>query len=281
MRRDYRLILMAVAWGWAETVFAQLQVVPGPEAQRVFAGDGRTISVVFRNAEDKAVEADVRMRLYQVSSATVIPLGEMGWKRLQVLAGQTVLESARLDFPVVKAETRFLVQWLDGTNRVMGRTEVLVYPTNLLQELEPLAGGRPIGLFDPQDQLKPLLSQLGLEVEDLEEAGVSTFPGKLAILGPFGSRVQMAGDLADRVAALARKGCAVVWIQPSRERDRKLTPTFYAVPLGGGMVVVAQAQMVAGLADDPQAQLDLIRLAEYAVRRELPRLPDQTPLTRD
>ena len=89
----------------------------------------------------------------------------------------------------------------------------------------------------------------------------------------------MAGDLADRVAALARKGCAVVWIQAPRERGRKLYPTFYVVPLGAGMVVVAQAQMVLGLADDPAAQLDLIRLAEYAVHRELPHLPNPALLT--
>jgi hypothetical protein len=262
---------------WAGTACAQLQLLPDKESQRVFAGEARAVRAQFRNADDNMFEADLRTRLLQVSSATAIPLGETAWKKLRVLPGQTVVESAMLNFPRVKAETRFLVQWFESTNRIIGKTEVLVYPTNLLNDLKPLAGEKPVGVLDPQNQLKPLLKKLDLEFADLEDTGLASFTGKLAIVGPFKSRELTPDDLAERIATFARKGGAVVWIQPPpSERERKLAATFYTVPLGDGAVVVAQAKLISGLADDPSAQLNLIHLTEYAVRHEPPRLPEPT-----
>lgn len=277
MKRLNTLILLVVAWGWAETAAAQLQLAPEQHPQRVFAGDGRNISVIFHSIDDKVVEAGLHTRLLQVSSATAIPLDETAWKTLRVLPGQRIIESATLNFPQVKAETRFLVQWLESTNKIIGKTEVLVYPTNLLMDLKPLAGEKPVGLLDPQNQLKPLLKKLDLEFEDLENTGLGSFSGKLTIVGPFNSRKQMPEGLAERIAAFARKGGAVVWIQPPPVHERKLTPTFYTVPHGDGAVVVAQARLVSVLADNPTAQLNLVNLAEYAVRHEPTRLPEQTP----
>ena len=78
---------------------AQLQALPDKERQRVFAGEGRRITVLFHNPSDSPVDADLRTRLYQASSATAMPLGEAPWKKLEVLPGQTVLESATLTLP--------------------------------------------------------------------------------------------------------------------------------------------------------------------------------------
>ena len=63
----------------------------------------------------------------------------------------------------MKAETKFLVQWLEDSNSVIGRTEVLVYPTNLLHELKLLVDESEdnLGVLDPQNQLKPALKQFG------------------------------------------------------------------------------------------------------------------------
>lgn len=268
------------AWAVAFAACAELSVVPAPEPQSVLGGDIRKIAIRLCNAGNQPVAAELRSRLLQASSATAVRLGEAPWKEIQVLPGQTIVESAQVSFPAVKAETRFLVQWLENTNRVLGTTEVLVYPTKLLNELKPLAGDDDgaLGVFDPQNQLKPLLKNAKVDFVDLEDIGLESFRGKLAIVGPFKSREQMADDLADRISTFARKGGAVVWFRPpSTPRDRKLSPTFYTVPLGDGAVVVAQGQLVSGLADNPSAQLNLIQLAEYAVRHEPPRLPNRTP----
>jgi len=277
------LLIAFVLWPLAG--HAELELVPDKESQepqRVFAGEGRRITVLFHNPGGNPANADLRTRLYQASSATVMLLGEAPWKKLEVLPGQTVVESVTMTFPVVKADTRFLVEWVEGTNRVAGTTEVLVYPPDLLKELKPLAGEEPLGAFDPQNRFKPLLKGARVEFQDLEDAGLQDYHGKLAVVGPFQTQAQMRESLANRsVKALAEKGVAVVWIQPPPElKPRGVEspkPSFYTVTEGKGAVVVVQAKLVAGLADDPQAQLNLIQFARLARYPEPLRLPHLTP----
>ncbi len=224
--------------------------------------------------------------MLQNSSATAIRLGEVAWKRLQVLPGQTVLETAQLDFPLVKAETKFLVQWLEGTNRVLGKTEVLVYPTNLLAQLKPLADGEALGVFDQQNQLKPLLKSLNIEFVNLENSGVENFSGRLAIVGPFQSIAQVREGLLNQIQALAKKGAAIVWLQPPPEplpqpspiqRERKkLQPSFYSVSESTNTVIVVQPDLVADLPDNPQSQLNLIYLCKLALQPETFHFPNLT-----
>jgi len=252
-----------------------LEVVPDREPQAVFSGNVRKIAVVWRNSGDRPVSAELRMRLVQTTSATAVRVSEAPWKRLQVLPGQTITESAALDFPDVKAETRFLVRWLEGTNKVFGSTEVLVYPPDLLKELKSMAGEEEgaLGLFDPQNQIKPLAKSAKVNFIDLEEAGVESFRGKLAIVGPFAAKAQMREGLAEQIQTIARKGVAVVWVQPPPEKRDKLQPSFYTVPENGGAVVVVQAGMVSNLPEGPQSQLNLIHFCELALHPEPISLP--------
>ena len=263
---------------WTPVAPAQMQVLPGNAPQCVFSGKEASIAVLLRNPGPSQVEADLRFRLYQTSSATAVAVGEAPWKKLTVLPGQNVLESAAVTLPAVKAETRFLIQWLDGTNKVIGVTDVLGYPPDLLKDFKPLIGEDPLGVLDPLNQLKPLLKAAAIECQDLEDTGLENYPGKLAIIGPFESRAQMREDLAKRIKTLAQKGAALVWIQPPPENKRQeLKPSFYAVPEGKGAVVVVQADQVANLAEKPQAQLNLIQLARLALHPEPPQLPHLTP----
>lgn len=306
------LILCMLVGAIAGTARGELQVVPASEPTRIFAGAARSFPVVWQNTGDTTVTTEVRMRLLQASSATTTTLGEWTWKKLQILPGQTITERATLDFPEVKAETRFLVKWLEGTNRAnlppheprgsgresapsnppasesrltsaatignFGITEVLVYPTNLLAELKSLAGeDQPVGVFDPANTLKPMLKAAGVESEDLQDSGVADFRGKLALLGPFNSREQMPGDLGERIEKLARKGAGVVWLQPPPAPRAKLQPSFRTVPVGEGAVLVVQPSLVTNLADNPQAQLNLLHCCHLALKPEPPRLPNPNP----
>ena len=267
--------LLATACLWPGLARAQLELLPGREPQEVFAGDARPVRVTFHNPAGTALDIKLRTQLYQAGSAIVIPLGApRPWKELQFLPGQTVLESMALDFPDVKAETKFLVQWLADSNRVIGATEVLVYPTNLLAELKPLTDGRSPGVFDPQNQLKPLLKNLKLDFVDLADCGLGNFSGRLAVIGPFQSRAQMREGLADQIKALAKRNVAVVWLQPPPEKRDKLSPSFYSVLENTNAVVVVQADLVSDLAENPRAQLDLVYFCKLALHPEPFDLPD-------
>jgi hypothetical protein len=272
-----KILVLLLAALPATVACAQLKALPDKEPQRVFAGEGRTINVLLHNPGADPVEADLRTHLYQASSATAISLGETPWKRLTILPGQTVVEAATLTFPSIKAATCFAVQWVEGTNEVIGITEVLAYPPDLLKNLKPLAGEDPLGVFDPQNQLKPLFKAATVEFSDLEDTAMEEFHGKLAIIGPFQSREQMREGLPNRIKALAQKGVAVVWIQPPPEKRQALKPSFYTVPEGKGAVVVVQADLIANLPENPQAQLNLNQFARLALHPGPPRLPYLTP----
>ena len=153
----------------------------------------------------------------------------------------------------------------------------LVYPTNLLAGLKPLAGDEPLGIFDPQNQLKPLLKGLQLNFSDLEVSGLASFSGRLAIIAPFPSKLKMPENLAHQIKSLANKGTAIVWTHAPDAGGEKLQPSFYPVPEQGIAVMVVQPNLVADLQNRPQSQLNLVYFCRQALHPQPLTLPDLTP----
>ena len=246
---------------------AQLEWVPEAAPQVVFAGEARKIRVTFSNPTDKTIEVLIRTRIFQASSATAMPVDEaQPWKRLQVLAGQTIIESALVSFPAVKAGTRFLVHWLDEGSKVLGSTEVVVYPPGLMKELKAFAGAKALGVFDPRSQLKATLKELQVDFEDLEQNGWENFSGRLAIVGPLAPQSAGATDLAKRIKSVAKTGGAVVWMQAPSRPPGHWELSVYLIREGDGAVLIARSKNFSELADNPRAQLDLIHLASLALQ---------------
>ena len=265
-------------WAGANGAWAQLQMAPQDEPQRVFAGSTQTISVRWRNAGDAMIETDVRMRMMQLSSATAALVNESPWKTLRVLPGQTVVETAALVFPAVRAETRFLVQWLEGSNHVAGASDVCVYPTNLLSELQTVVGKNGgLGVFDPRNDLKDLLRNAQVDFVDLGNTELEKFRGRLAIIGPFDPRTPAEGVVTVQIKAMAENHVGVVWVPPSAAEasstKEKLQPSFYAVPENQTAAVVVQPEMLANLAGNPRSQLNLIYFCKLALSPQPLTLP--------
>jgi hypothetical protein len=269
------LIVICLA---ANGAWAQLQLMPQDELPRVFAGSTPTIRVDWHNAGRAMVETDLRMRTMQLSSATSAPMDEAPWKSLRVLPGQTVVESAAVAFPAVRGETRFLVQWLDTSNHVAGATEVCVYPANLLCELQSLIGKEGmLGVFDPQNELMESLRNAKVDFVDLGNTELKNFRGKLAIIGPFDSKSSVEPVTTAQIKAMAEDGVGVVWVQPgagdSPAAEEKLQPSFYAVPENQTAAVIVQPEMLANLAVNPRAQLNLIYFCKLALHPQPLTLP--------
>lgn len=262
---------------WSVTSSAQLQLPASHEPQRLFAGMARNVSVIFSNPGNENFDASLRLRILQTTSATAVRIADSPWKQLHVLPGQTVLETAQLDFPSVNAETKFLVQWLAGTNHVIGTTTVLVSPTNLLAEMKPMLGTGVLGVLDPNNALKPSLQQSGIEFLDLSEMALEDFSGRLAIIGPVRSKAQWREGLAQAVQKIATKGTVVVWIQPPPEPDDDIQPSFYVVPTGKGVVVIVQPELVADLPGNPRSQQNLIYFCKLALYPSPLHLPNSYP----
>lgn len=268
-------MLLAVTGGSLNSGFGQLVTDTNYEPQRIFSGQAKKIPVIIRNLSRQSYEGEIRAQLVQTSSATAVRLGESAGKPFRSLPGQIVMESFPLDFSAVRAKTKFLIQWLADSNRVIGKTEVLVYPTNLLSGLKPLLDGdEKLGVLDPNNALKPALKGTGVNFLELGEMALEDFSGKLAVIGPFQSKAQMREGLAQTIQQIARKGTAVVWIQPPPNPSDEIKPSFYVVPEGKGAVVVVQPDLVADFSENPQSQLNLIYFCKLALHPAPPALPD-------
>jgi hypothetical protein len=274
MKLHFTWRLLVLVCGWPAMVGAQVELPGSQEPQRVFAGMAQNISVTFSNPGDENFKANIRIRVFQTSSSTSVPLGDWYWKEFEVLPRQAVLESASLDFPAVNAETRFLVQWMADKNHIIGNTEVLVYPTNLLGELKVMFGGDEMGVLDPNNVLKPIFAQDGLKFLNLEAIALEDFSGKLAIIGPFESKTQWREGFPQAVKRIASKGAAVVWIQPPSNPEDEIKPSFYVVPEGRGAVVIVQPELLSDFSKSPKSQQNLIRFCKLALKPEPFALPD-------
>ena len=241
---------------------AQIELVPDETPEVVFAGKAQTIHVTFHNRGGQKSETEIRTRLFQASSSSLAPVGEVqGWKKLEILAGQTVLENFEVNCPEVKTILRFQLQWTDDKDGRLGKTDLIACPADALKTLKTLGGDKPIGIWDPSGKMKPLLEALKVEVEDLT-AGTSfdAFHGKLAILGPFPTKDTMPSGFRENVKKLAERGVGVVWIQPFS--DAALSAS--ATRMGAGVLVLARPAMISDLAETPLSQLRLLELARIA-----------------
>jgi len=266
-------LVLAILLLFSLPAFSQLELLPERAPVSIFGGGTRKIVTMWQNPTDSLLEVGVRFKLYQASSATAAPFKDIFWKTLQVLPGQTVLESALVRFPHVNAETQFIIQWIADSKQILGKIDVLVYPHDLLKEMKPLAGDDSIGLFDPADILKPLFRTLSIDLTDLQDIGLDQFHGRLAILGPFESTTQMPETFEQNVKAMARKSASVVWLQAPRHPHEFLKPSFCILHEGRGTIVLAQADLAANLLENPESQLNLVQLARMAVHPEMCKPP--------
>jgi len=194
------------------------------------------------------------MRLVQLTAASAVSIGDARpWKKIDLLPRQTVLETVAVVFPEVRAATRFAVE-LVGIDRI----EVTAYPRALLKRLGTLAGDLPLGVFDPDGRLEPLLKQAGVLFADFE---IEPTDSRLTIVWSNGR------TLPESVKSRVSKGMSAVWIRSST------VATSYAVRVGTGVVVVTPEIALHGLADSPLPQLTLLRDAELALQPNALRLP--------
>ena len=275
-RKTPKIVFGGIVLLVASSVPAQLQIVPPEIVQTVFSGKQRQIQLVLRNPSDAAVEASVKAKLLQLTSSTAAPVAEVPWKKIRVLGNQVIQESASIDFPDVRAGTRFVLRWTDEQSRQIGTTEMLVYPPDLLKELKTFLGDTPAGVFDPQNELKPLLKAVAIESEDVERSEIEHYEGKLLIVGPFAAREQLPPRLGVRLKSMRAKGVAVVWIQPPQRSTPPTDPSYFvAASESGPGIVVAQARAIADLKNSPAAQLTLLKMVARAMDAKAPEIPTE------
>lgn len=258
---------LAVALVLAAVASSAVEVVPSASPQQVFAGGARAVEVRFRNDAATPSRVEVRLHLFQLTSATAAPVGGARvWKTLAVLPGQTVVESAGVEVPSVRVSTRFAARWLDAGGRLLGVTELWAHPDNLLDALKLLVGGQPIGVAESRPGLQLVLAARGIPVAELKRAeDCNRFRGRLAFVANQPESTQGELRLEPALLARAKEGLAVVWFQTPPAISPPALPVVERVRVGRGTVLLAPASTLDNLAHSPTAQLALVRLAELAL----------------
>jgi len=250
---------------------AAVQVLSDSPTPAVFGNGQRTVRIQFHNPAAQPAEVNLRFRLYQAGGSTMMPLGEaQAWKSITLPAGQTLMGSLALQLPAVRGETAFHVVWFDGESK-LGAARISAFPEQLLKPLSGLAGEAPLGLLDPEGQIKAALGSV--PADELKQAeDVAASQARLILIAPLSADKRPAG-LAAAVKKKAASGTAVVWIQPPTSRGPEPVPDAYVVAEGAGHIVIAVATTISGLPDSPRAQLNLLRLAELATGKKRLELP--------
>lgn len=180
------LVAFLLAW----PAFADLEFVADETPPLVFAGSPQTVRATIRNT-GADTEVDVAIRVVQLTAGSAVPVGEaQPWKKLRVLAKQTVLEDLPVELPAVRAPVRFRLECAG-----IGKLVVTAVPADYLKQL-----GDGVGVFDPGGKLRAVLKAAKIEFTDLETAPRH---GKLAVV--------VAEKLPESV-----KNMAVVWLKPAR-----------------------------------------------------------------
>lgn len=278
-RNTLPLLIFVCALFMAQGADAQFKVVDSGPPQAVFSGEDRVIRVLIENPTEQKLEMNVSRRLHQASSATSMPVGPAKrWKTISLLPHQVSLETYRLALPAVRVGTHFYLEWLTDEGQVFGRTDLVGYPEDLLQGLGNRVGKTPIGILDPGKHLSPLLRKLKLDLQDLDaNAGLDSFAGKLAIVGPILSKSERPERLSKRVTDKAKQPMVIIWIQPPEPGQPEPFPPVYWLSGGQGKIVVLRSSIMRKLADAPEAQLQLLRCAEIGLHPEVLQLPETQP----
>jgi hypothetical protein len=245
-------------------VRGELTLAPETASAAVFCGTNRPVSIMLSNAGAESVKTRLGWRLLQVAGTVVAPVGAGEDSALEVLPGQKVLRTIPVTVPECRGLTRFLVQWKSGAQQAIGTSELLAIPADYLKGLAGVASQKPIGVWDPQNRLKPMLTRLGVQTFDVEREGYGSWEGALAIFGPFASREQASGKAAEAMGALAKAGRAVLWIDPP-SKGLRLEPASRCVRQGQGTVVMVLDDLVRSIDENALSQINLLRLTEQAV----------------
>jgi hypothetical protein len=237
---------------------ADLEIVVPDTPQIVFAGTPAAAALKVRNPDPERREQEFSIRLVQLSSSIAMPIGEtQPWKKIEVLAGQTVVESVPVTLPEVRAATSFRIE-VSAAGRVVARLPILGCPREMLKRLAEWGGETPVGVYDRDAKLKPMLQKAEIPFTDLEPGDdPAAYRGRVAILGPFAS--EAGADWKDLAGKLAGKGVAVVVLLP------QLRAFPFSEAVREGSVVVARGVRVDDLAGSAAQQLALLRLVELAL----------------
>ena len=176
-----------------------------------FAGAELIIPVRIENRGAAAIDAKFSTRLWQMSSATLVPLGEaVPWWRGRIEAGKLADGGVKIVLPDFRTAIRLRLQVLAEDGTLAGKVDVTAIPRDWLRG-EIAALPAPPALYDPANRIALAFTKLGIEATPLREvddfASVRTSVAIVVLLKEPGEPLTAAAQ------RLATRGVGIVFVQ--------------------------------------------------------------------
>jgi hypothetical protein len=259
-------------------VFAQAIIAPitslgqpsivAPEKLPAFFPGANSLTLIWTNRGPEQIEMEIKGAFFQTSSKLALRLPVEIVEKLRLLLNQAALMPIRIDVPEVRAKTLFVIRWQDVSAKALGKTELNVYPREMLRELETMAGDTALGIFNLDAKFETGFRKSKVKIERLEQDGIGGYAGKLLIAG--GEQAQ--DSSRETLIALARRGVVIVCIVAHND-DETLRPNFFARAYGTGVVVFVQEMFLDHFDTNPESQLRLVEICRMATKPGVPELP--------
>src|SRR4051812_24629468 len=259
---------VCIAWLFAltaaEASAGTVEIDPSPQV--IFAGGKRRIETKFTNLTDTDLQLTLHSRLFQASSATIVPVDESKASRpITIASGQSLIERVEQSIPEVKSETLFVLYWSNRTQKI-GATFIRAIPTNVLSQLPQLNDGHAVALYDPGDALKSAFgASETVAVKSVDDLASSE--SKLLIWLPEHARERRADESSIGVISALKKkaqnGGAIVRLNPAPVFPGEISGSTHTIQVGSGRIVCAYMPAITDYSQ-AAAQLMLLRLSELA-----------------
>jgi len=255
----FTFLLLAVT---SKLTAAQLTLVPAQDVF-IFAGVKGKIPVTVQNDAEEAITQDLSYRIYQASSATLVPLDEKAPIPQQSFPSLASLTIA-LPFtpPEVRAITPFILKVFSNETEI-GALNITVVPPKVFSRLKELKL-KQILLYEPATWLRPLLDENGVEITDESSPEVNLHIVHLP--NPDAEATWKDRALSNSVPTLFITGRGVSGAE-------KLLPT-KSVQKNDRRAVVLQDWFIPDLQENPLSQLRLLRAIQLACKPELELAPN-------
>jgi hypothetical protein len=252
----------------APAVFGQAALFPNQKLRGVFPGTNQ-FTLLWTNKGAERIDLDLIGKVFQTGGNIAIVLPIEIKTKLQLFPNQTALVPASLVAPDVRGKTKLLIQW-QAASEVIGNTEVVVFPRDLLHELELLAGETPIAVVTSDETIKNAFKVAKAKFDALEKADAADYKGKLMIVKDASLSIEA---LRKTLAPVATRGAVVVCIIPSSDDTTPLRPTFFATEYGRSVMVFVQEQFVENFDINPESQSRLVEICKLAIKPDRRGLP--------
>lgn len=257
--------IAAVIIGSATNSFAaQLGLVPAQDVY-LFAGVKGDVPLTFQNEDSEAITSELTYRIYQVSSATLAPLGEkITFPHQSFPAAASLTVHIPFSPPDVRVITSFVLK-VNSSEEEIGSVNVTVVPSKVFARLNDLNLTK-VFLVEPDPSLGPLLQEARLESTDDTSA-----------------------DVGLRIVRLPNPAAESDWKDRSNKNS---VPTLYIVGRGvtgaekllpvkaiarnDHRAVIVQDWFVPDVKENPLSQLRLLRAIQSLVKPEAELDPGKT-----